>query len=185
MPNGLGELKDITTAGATSLTTFNTAVGQSSGVLNACTQGAAPGQRVGRTIKMKSIYLRYFCAIAPTTTGGSPVRVVLVYDKQANTAAATPANLLVADNVYSPNDLSSARRFVTLMDRVVNVGVGQPSASIEFYKKCNLETQYNAVNGGTVADIQSGSLFMFVWASAGIQTASLVGGWTVRVRFED
>lgn len=183
MPSG--ELKDSTVTGATTLTTFNTSAGQLA-LLNGLVRGANATERVGRQIKMRSIYLRYVASIAPNTSGGSPVRVMIVYDKQANAVAPAALDILTVDNVYSPNQLSNSRRFVTLLDRVLNIGVGNPSASIEFYKKIALDTQFNAVgNTGTITDIQSGSLYLFVWGSAGIQTASLVGGWTSRVRFED
>lgn len=181
-----GELKDITTTGATSLTLFNSGAGQLI-LLNGVARGAAATERVGRQIKMKSIYLRYVCYPAPTSAGASPVRVMIVYDKQTNTVAPTALEILTVDNVYSPNQLANSRRFVTLMDRVLAIStLGEAVGTIEFYKKMNLDTQFNAVgNTGTVTDIQSGSIYMFVWGTAGIQTASLLGGWTARIRFED
>ena len=58
--------------------------------------------------------------------------------------------------------------------------------NIKIYKKINMETIYNSTNGGTIADLSSGALYMF-WI--GSQTASGGGDAnaivSTRVRFID
>lgn len=186
MPVNSGELKDVTTTGAVSLITFASTAAQLV-LLNGMLMGTSASTRIGRRITVKSIYLRYWASLATGTTGTSPIRIMIVLDKQANTQAPAAGDILLADNISQPNNLSNSRRFVTLCDKVLDgIGtVGKASEHFEFYKKTNLEVQYNTGNAGTVADIQSGSLYLLVWSTGAFGTTSPTGGYTVRLRFTD
>lgn len=184
MPSG--ELKDNTVTNNTALVTFGSTAGQSV-LLNGLLMGTSATTRVGRRITIKSIYLRYFACVASGTTLASPIRLMIVMDKQTNAVACGATDVLLADAICSPNNLSNGRRFVTLMDKTIDgiAAAGPQSAHLEFYKKTSLEVQYNTGNAGTVADIQSGSLYLFVWSSGGLGVASPSGQYYSRIRFED
>lgn len=58
--------------------------GQTTGnllILNGLGQGAGQGQRIGRSVMMKSLYVRWQGSLAATTAGHSPLRFIIVYDK--------------------------------------------------------------------------------------------------------
>lgn len=133
-------------------------------LLNGCVQGTEATQRVGRRINLKSLYMRYTGELNATTTGSSPYRVLVVYDKQTNAAAPLITDVLLADSFHAPNNLSNRDRFVTLVDHVtVTMDNDGPSTVADvIYRKINLETMFNTGNAGTVGDITSGSIYIFV-----------------------
>jgi len=181
----MGELKDITSTAATQYLVAAQATATMA-LLNGVAQGSTAASRLGRKITMKSIYLRYSARMGATSTGSTPVRIMIVYDKQTNAAAPAITDIVQADNVYTINNLGNSRRFVTLLDRVGMIGQYGPQVyNLEWYKKCNLEVQFNSGSAGTVGDIQTGSLYLIVWGSAGLTAADAAGGLYTRVRFED
>ena len=53
------------------------------------------------------------------------------------------------------------------------------------YKKINLETMFNGGTAGTIGDITSGSVYLFVAQTANIGTANASFNWRSRIRFQD
>ena len=53
------------------------------------------------------------------------------------------------------------------------------------YKKLNLETMFNSGSAGTIGDITSGSVYLFVAQTGGILVANPIFNWRARVRFTD
>lgn len=148
--------------------------------------GVAPGtninNRIGRKLSLKSLQIRGVVAFTDNTTANpSFLRMVIVYDKQANAAAPTFANIMTSQdiagttetNAFSMVNLNNRDRFEVIRDKVIEMGVidttatqtfAVPPASAtinEYIKLGNRETIYNAGTAGTVADIVSGSLFIF------------------------
>ena len=156
-------------------------------LLNGCIQGSDATNRIGRKIVMKSLLLRGTFSLAATSTGGSPIRIILFYDKQANASTPLTTDLLLADQFNSPNNLNNRDRFVILhdfMSEPISTG-GHYSCSFKFYKKLNLETMFNSGNAGTVGDITSGALWLFVGQNGSIGTANPTLVLRTRVRFLD
>lgn len=181
-----GELKFIDNNANTAVTfgssTFSTPV-----LLNGVQQGSDATARIGRKTIMKSLLLRYTWNLGSTSTGGSPVRILIVYDKQANAAAPAITDLLLADTFISQNNLNNRDRFVVLCDVITEPISANGNGSIggTIYKKINLETMFNAGTAGTIADITSGSVYLFVAQTANIGTANASFNWRSRIRFED
>lgn len=181
-----GELKNIDVTSVALLT-----AAQTTGtllLLNGVTQGTSATTRLGRRTTMKSIYIRINVALAATTAGASPLRYMVVYDKQTNATAPAATDILVADAIVNPNNLSNSRRFVTLMDWVTpdGIGVGGPvSANHTFYKKLNLPVEYNVGVAGNQADIQTGSVYVLVYQNGGLITAAPTQAFFSRIRFSD
>ena len=52
-------------------------------------------------------------------------------------------------------------------------------------KTLNLETMFNAGSAGTIADITSGSVYMFIAQSGGITTTAPTLSYRSRIRYTD
>lgn len=174
--------------------------------LNTPVNGAELYQRVGRKIYMKSLQIRGFIQSSATSTNDL-ARMIVFFDAQPNTAG--PANLatLLQDSnaaagqtAISEINLTNRQRFKILRDKqfylpsltntagvLTNVGpqdqVMQALQFNEFIKLKGLETIYNGTNGGTVADITSGSLYV-VFLSLN-NTNQWSAAWGSRLRYYD
>jgi len=184
-PSRMGELKfhDTDTVATVALAvTWNGAI-----LLNGLVPGSLATQRIGRKVVLKSLLMRYRGLIAPTSVGGSPIRMLIVYDKQANATAPTILDILEQDQFTSPNNLSNRDRFVTLCDHIsqpLSQNGNQGIADV-IYKPLNLETMFNDGVTGTIGDITSGSIYFFYCQTNGISVAGPVFEWDFRVRFSD
>lgn len=164
-----------------------------SALCNGVAPGTAANQRVGRKITMKSMYMRATIFGAGAISNGGPVRLLVVYDKQANGAfpviAGADNSILAYDHMQSPNNLYSTDRYVTIFDEMVEPvsGLTNPGAPVcrhvTRYKKIDLPCLFNDGTAGTVADIQSGAIY-FLRVGAGSGTAFQVDV-TTRIRFVD
>lgn len=172
-------------------------------LLNQMINGAELYQRVGRKVYMKSLHVRgYFQNIA--TTVQDAIRIIVFYDSQANAAAPTIANLLQDSNAAagttaeSEINLFNRARFKILRDKqfctpaVTNTAgvltnLNYPSNNVfefnEFIKLKGLEAVYNGTNGGTIADITSGSLYLVTLCDQ--QAAGWQFIYTSRLRYYD
>jgi len=181
----VNELKDITLT--TSAFTPPLSAAAQFFLLNPCIQGSTPSTRNGRRIAMKSLLFKMVIGLAPTTTGSSPIRVLIVYDRQTNATAASATDVLLTNEITSPMQLNNSRRFSILMDKVVPcIGTGGPQcAVIDKYIPLNLNTEFNTSNAGTVADITTGSIYAFVWQANTLGVAAPVAQLYSRIRFSD
>ena len=180
------ELKYIDTNANTTLTFASSAF--STGVLlNGVAQGSDATARIGRKMVIKSLLLRWTWNLASTSTGGSPVRVMVVYDKQANATAPAITDVLVVDSFIGQNNLNNRDRFVVLCDYLSEPIGANSNTSVggTIYKSLNMGTMFNSGNVGTVADITSGSVYLFVAQTGGVGAVNPTFNWRARVRFTD
>lgn len=155
-------------------------------LLNGLSQGTTAVTRVGTRVYMKSLLVRGQLIMTAPTSPSGPVRILVVYDKEANGAACTAAQVLAADTVGSPLSLYSPGRFTVLMDEYMHMENGNPGAwFINRYVKMGLPVLFNNGNAGTVADISSGSVYAFVHTGGQVYTAATNGAIYARIRFED
>lgn len=156
-------------------------------LLNLCAQGVTAVTRLGRRITMKSLFIRGVIELAATTTGYGPWRILVVYDKQANAAAPTATDILAADAYQSFNNLGNSKRFQTLIDKTYDcVGTAGPqSLDVKLYKKLNHGVEFNAGSAGTIADIQTGSIYALVYHTGTYAVAAPTFNVWSRVRFSD
>lgn len=164
--------------------------GQSTAVvqlLNAAVQGTSPTTYLGRSFRMRSLFIRWEGSLAATSAGSSPLRMVIIYDKQTNASLPATTTVFSADSLVSPINLANNRRFKVLMDEEIEcVGTqGPQSWSIKRYMKLNHITEFNTTNGGTVADITTGGVYAFFWQNGAIITANPSSIFYSRIRFED
>jgi len=185
-PSRMGELKFVDTSFSSDPPAGSVAFTAAT-LLNGLVPGSTASQRIGRKVTIKSMLIRYQNKLAPTSVGGSPVRILIVYDKQANTNTAGITDILLTDSANSPNNLSNRDRFVTLCDHIsapVSVENDFQVADI-IYKPLNLETMFNEGNAGTIGDITTGSILMFVAQFGGITVASPDFSASCRIRYSD
>ena len=115
------------------------------------------------------------------------MRIIVVYDKQANAVAPAITDVLTVDSFIGQNNLNNRDRFVILCDVISDPISVNANGSVAgtIYKKINLETMFNAGTAGTIGDITSGSIYLFVAQTANIGTANPVFNWRSRIRFQD
>lgn len=158
-------------------------------LMNGITLGSSAVTRIGRVITIKTAQIN-LVAINGTTTNPGVLRVMLFYDKQANAnAPSTGPNDLLENTplIVSARGLNQRTRYRILADRYISFGpsgAGDPSEYLRIFVRFRrgLRVQYNGGIAGTVADIVTNSLYMFLLSSTG--TPCTVSFYT-RVRFTD
>lgn len=185
----LAELKFKDTTAATAIA-FGSSAWTTPGaafLLNGLVPDSTGTGRIGRRVVMKSIYIRASWALGGASTGGAPLRMLVVLDKQANGAAPAVVDVVATDSFYGFNNISNSNRFLTLFDQVLDpVAAGSSFTTQKVcYKKLNLPVQYNAGTAGTITDIATGSVYIMFSQSGGVGTANGVAAWNARVRYSD
>jgi len=161
-------------------------------LINGIARGDDFSERVGRTVTVKSIQLKCELMVTVSTGVDQVVRIMIVYDKQANAAAPTIAQILHSSADYSRplqfRNLENRQRFVILGDvtKTLNASAESGSKSFwKFYKKCSLPETFNSGDAGTVADIVTGSIYVITLGSMPTgNTAATLRGFS-RVRYID
>lgn len=180
-------------------------------LLNATVPGNGISNRQGRRIRMKSLRIMgnvnlFQAGVAPTT---DLIHMFLVYDTQPNGAAFAVGDLLqVTDSAgttgttnYAFNNISNAKRFKVLRHWKKNIVLGAGAAfnqpaqdstdylsptTIDMYVKLNgLEVQYNTGSAGTIADINTGALYLMTFGGLSALNSQYQLRYNTRLRFED
>lgn len=186
-PSKGGELKFID-VDADSNAAFTTGAFSTGVLLNGVATGTTAITRIGRKITIKSLLIRWSIRLSSGTTGGSPVRILVVYDRQSNASAPAITDVLLLDEFHMPNNLSNRDRFITIFDHITDpISVqGEYARSGVLYKSLNLEQMFNAGSAGTVGDISSGAIYVFVAAvPSAIGVANIAVNMQSRIRFTD
>lgn len=158
-------------------------------LLNGIATGDDGQTRDGRKILIKSILVRWrLVNDAESNQGGSTVRVILFYDKQANNAAPAITDLLTSNTNVSPNNLANSERFVVLKDKIIGPYAGLttgPGMGV-FSVKTQMESIYGLTTDDITA-INSGSVWITVAFDGGADFVSAVPTFEVscRLRFVD
>lgn len=179
-------------------------------LLNPVQLGAGFYNRVGSKIELKSVHLRGNIRQTLTTTEGS-LRLIVVYDRQPNGTAPALTDILqtrsqtgaATTTSFSEINLDQRDRYVMIRDKtwhapsatytagVQTNGPSYPGTDEEFDINLfiplnNLVTHYKSTTDPiSVADINTGGLYMFCIASASVVEASYTASIAVRLRFGD
>lgn len=176
-----GEMKYFDTAGNFTMVASNdwTATEADPGTfLNLCNPvvGAAINQRIGRRVKVMKIKVRGHIVTPSQAFGATEdaclARLLLVQDKQTNSAQVQGETIMTpqagaAFAVHSFQNLDNFGRFNVLSDKTIVIQDPNPEGAnhngriVPFkmthtFKK-PVEVQFNATNGGTIADIVNDS----------------------------
>lgn len=174
-------------------------------------QGAAGFNRIGQKVTLKSLRVRGQVMNIATATQDVG-RIIVVYDKQANAALPNWADLITSisaagaatTNVLCGLNMANRERFIVLADEmlllpsVTNAGglgvltnLGAINTSDKnpsmfnfdrFIRLRDMEAHFNNTNGGTFADVQTGSLNIFFVSGNDAQYSCI---WNARVRYSD
>jgi len=164
-------------------------------LLNGIARGDDIDERTGRQVMMRSYELSVLWHQAAPGAHPEPcvARLLVVYDKQTNGAALTPAQVLTATGTLnaatSPKQLENRERFTILRDIRTPMAAAEtsdyepPPKALKIYQSFMLPVTFNAGDAGTVADITTGSLYaIFISDQAAVLPSF---SYTCRVRYED
>lgn len=158
--------------------------------------------RIGRKTLVKSIYIRGrvllegSSPLGASSSNSQQARMIIFWDLQPNGLAPAVTDLLNTADPASQLNLNNRDRFRIVKDKVYVFDAFFYSGTyaawnraihpVKCYKKLNSEVIFNGTNGGTIADINTGALYMFwigsVAAGAAVDTNAIV---STRVRFDD
>lgn len=177
--------------------------GQTAILLNGLAQGTAINEHVGRKVAMKTLLLRYMvhpdvATYNTMSTGGSATkshlcyRVLIVYDKQANGALASQANVLAPTTnssnaeLVAPNNLDNRDRFKVIYDKKGRLSIADPCHIREKFIKLKGREVTFQNTAATIADIATGSLLMYLLQDVdNAAGAQLKASWFSRLRYLD
>lgn len=171
-------------------TTVNIACDQTGAValLNGIARGDDINERIGRKVVMRSMEVRVQSIVTSNTGVDQSHRVLFVFDRQCNATALTVADVLTAVDINSPRNLTNRSRFKILYDNLHHLSsTAEPGSHkvINFYKRLWLPVTFNSGDAGTIADIQTGSLYLVVVGNIAPGTSAGAVGGKIRVRYTD
>jgi len=177
------------------------------GCLFAPTVGSALNQRIGRSVLVRKIKVCGTIAIPAQSADASldeamKIRLILVQDMQTNAAPMTSAQLLndgtaATTTICSYQNPNNFGRFRVLKDKIFTLqdpnmvgaaGAADINGKIVNFKmnvnfKMPVKVQFNATNGGTVADIVDNS-FHIICGSSNISYAPTISYYS-RVAYKE
>jgi len=179
---------------------LNFASAGSLALINGLETGTDIYQRLGRKIYMKMLLLKgWISALAAGSATDSFCRLMVVYDLTPNGAAFSKddllANISLTGSVtntglsfWNPNNRA---RFKILADECfafpaqsTTEGLGSPTVeALDLRIILEQETVYNSLDEGTIADINSGALYLFVTNDSGSSEYGLT--FVARLIFSD
>lgn len=173
-------------------TSNNTSVsGQIIASLNLVAQGTTEVTRIGRSINISAIQMRYQLNMQENTDAdrvSDTVRVMLIQDRQANAAAPAVLDVLETATILSYNNLANRGRFVTLFDRFHDCNAvagsspnfGEYIQTFDYYSSVDVPVQFDGVTGA-IGEILSSNIFMLLISTS----ARVLGSYSIRIRFTD
>jgi len=171
-----------------------TAAGLGLRLINGIDQGSDYNQRIGRQIKMTSIFFRCTASLAASPNAQTQVcRLMIVYDAQSNNVNAAGTDILQGDtSPESVNNLSNRDRFKILYDKVrvlsaegVTDGNLGGKAYFTKYIKCGLPVVFSGTNN-LIGSIQTGAVYMLCSGTVGSASANRATcEFNSRIRFID
>lgn len=135
-------------------------------LLNGIAEGDDINQRNGRSILIKSAYVKHTMKCA-TSGDTAYIRCILFWDKQPSGTAPTGSDLLDTvggfDLVRAFRNLSNRKRFKIISDKTYTVVNGGPNyiRYTDKYIKMNTHTIYSST-GNTISSISSNALYCFI-----------------------
>lgn len=151
--------------------------------LNPVATGDDYNARDGRQIRMKSIELK-IRATAHASSTDTTVKVALVCQKDVDGAAPAVGDIFDSQVVNSMRNLSERRDIFVMWQRIINIPLNtRRVATTHMYRKIDMKTVFNANNAGTVADIETNGLFLYLLSTEATNTPTV--NYASRIRFVD
>lgn len=129
-------------------------------LLNGIQLGDTAATRTGQSVKCVKIDLNI--AVVGNQSATSILgRILVVMDKQANAATFAVGDLLNATTVTSMFTIGNQMRFSVLYDESYAMNINGNFCFVERkLLNCQSHTEYNTGNAGTVADINTNSIYL-------------------------
>jgi len=187
------ELKNLDSATGGTLATTNAGTFF---LINGCTQGTGAINRTGRRTQQASHRLSYSFFTATGLLGPDNVRIIVFTDTESRGAAPLSSDLL-QNNTFGNTQINSSlqadnlKRFKVHYDQVhslvpsINTAATttlQAVVHAVVHPKINRDVHYYNTSSGTITDLDSGALWVFVCGS--VNTASSVT-FDSRVMYRD
>lgn len=172
--------------------TLNTTIGTTANLqlLNGCVKGSDQNDRVGQSIRIKSIENRSYATYnASSGPNAQSVRRVVVLDLQPNQAApsggfSTIFEAISTEPMIDLRNLNYKQRFVILKDDIVHLSANEPRKSFpDYYHKMNMHTTFVGTDTGTISDIATGAIYAVFIADHNTNPPALAS--YSRIRFID
>lgn len=174
------EFKNVD-VGTTANLTISSNVFTAPFLINGMTQGIGNGERIGRRATMKSLLYRLqFSTATGSSNNTFPLRVLVVYDRQANAAPPVAAAVLTPATFIGNMNLSNSDRFLILSDDIYESSSTGPTHGVK-YVKMSLDTLFIGTDN-TAASISNGAVYTLL-ASTG--STSVTVEMQTRIRYVD
>lgn len=158
-------------------------------LLNGIDEGSDPTQRIGRSIRMKSLLLRTRTITSDNAAVIAQVmRYMVVLDKQPNGVLANADEILndISDNLavpLTPLLPANFKRFRVIRDfNVVMNKEGRNLVVTKHFIRMNIKPRYGT-GGATITDIATGALLLVVLSDDSVATNAPVSSVYTRLRF--
>jgi hypothetical protein len=157
-------------------------------ILDNVSQGTTPSSRAGALLRILQINvdLNFWIGGVSTLTY---MRAIVVYDKQANGSVFAATDIFQAapstnDYTQAQYNAGNANRFMILLDKQQILDTIQTNVlRVDKVIKTQLDVKYNTGNAGTVADIDTGSVYLVLFCNQTINQSVATG--SIRVIYSD
>lgn len=127
-------------------------------------QGSGSLQRIGNSILLKDIFVRYDTLIN-TSALNSVVRIILICDKQNDGATPTMSQIFQTGLYDSPMNIDNSKRFVVLYDRTHSLSsTGNQRVNNKVFKTLNFHTKYDGPTDA-ITDMRDNQLYFIAVSS--------------------
>lgn len=152
-------------------------------LLNGLALGSSASARLGQSIKMFDLFINGHIAINTASTAVQ-VQVLVLLDTQANAAAPSITNVFTSAEPTALRLIGTGVRFRILMRRRLTLSING-TESVQFKRRIPLgqHVRYNSLNNGTIADINTNSLYFFYSSDQGVNYPTIT--YYARMRFID
>lgn len=145
-------------------------------------QGSSSQQRIGQSVLSKGLDMRLTFNINPAVGGGGNTHVRCIVFIDTNPSART--SLLVNDvlqlgtNYQSTYNMNFPSRYVTIMDRIIDLGYSNETKTIKIHKtfgpsdKGVDHPKWDTTTGGGIADVRENHIFLLLISDQATNTPS-------------
>lgn len=148
-------------------------------------QGDDSDDRTGRSIKLVSVEIRGTVTLDASATQ-TYVRMALGIDKQPNGALITDSviwnDTASGSNLNAMRDSDSAKRFIVLHDRTIQVNTDNPQYHFHIFKKLYCHVKFQGTTA-SVASIATNNLCWFTTSNEATNTPAVKAG--IKINFID
>jgi hypothetical protein len=167
-------------------------------LLNPIVQGTSRITRIGQRIRIFGIVVKaYNFSNTGAGNGLGPLKLIILYDREANGTVAAINNGLfagaTANSIIDPMiPYNRTSRDFNEHFKIIKEWIIRPNGSsgsgenqvINEYIKCDLDVYFNTGNTGTIADIDKGALYAVLVGYNGQTVANTCAAW-IQIKYND